>query len=196
MVSENVGRLKRIIEDVLEVAPAGPQRAEVIDVGAVVQRTCRDWAQAAGVLLDSQGPLQIDVPAESCGASFDADHLRRVLVNLLDNAWRHGTRMSGAVQVRLRSSEGQHWELAVRSDGPAIASDVEPYLFEPFFSTRSRGTGLGLYICRELCERYGASIDYRLGLPDSPGSNGRNEFFVVLPQQKLDALQASLPLPH
>jgi hypothetical protein len=47
------------------------------------------------------------------------------------------------------------------SDSRADPAEVERYLFEPFFSTRSRGTGLGLYICRELCERYRASIEYR-----------------------------------
>ena len=196
MVSDNVERLKRIIDDVLEAAPAGPQHAEVIDVASVVLRTCREWAQAAGVSLESNGALQIEVPSDGCGASFDPDHLRRVLVNLLDNAWRHGTRLSGAVQVHLGNPGSQCWELTVRSDGPAIASDVEPYLFEPFFSTRSRGTGLGLYICRELCERYGASIDYRLCFPDPPGGKERNEFFVVMPQQRLNTLQASLPLPN
>jgi two-component system sensor histidine kinase PilS (NtrC family) len=51
--------------------------------------------------------------------------------------------------------------VSVLSDGAPIAPEVERHLFEPFFSTRSRGTGLGLYICRELCERYGASIEYR-----------------------------------
>ena len=63
----------------------------------------------------------------------------------------------------------------VLSDGAPIPADVEAYLFEPFFSTRSRGTGLGLYICRELCERYGARIDYRL-LP--PEDSRRNDFYV------------------
>jgi two-component system sensor histidine kinase PilS (NtrC family) len=50
-------------------------------------------------------------------------------------------------------------------------------LFEPFFSTRSRGTGLGLYICKELCERYGASIEYR---PRSGSDPRRNEFRVTM----------------
>ena len=69
-----------------------------------------------------------------------------------------------------------------------IPPDVERYLFEPFFSTRSRGTGLGLYICRELCERYGASIDYRLRTPGDPT---RNEFNVVMQRRPLDDNDAS-----
>ena len=76
----------------------------------------------------------------------------------------------------------------VLSDGEPISADVESYLFEPFFSTRSRGTGLGLYICRELCERYGARIDYRL-LP--PGEALRNEFFVDMRRAALEPVDRS-----
>ena len=72
--------------------------------------------------------------------------------------------------------------LRVDSDGPAIPQEVERHLFEPFFSTRSRGTGLGLYICRELCERCGASIEYRLR-PDGQ----RNLFLVVMRRESIPA---------
>ena len=68
--------------------------------------------------------------------------------------------------------------VAVLSDGPVIDADTERSLFEPFFSTRSRGTGLGLYICRELCERHGAAIDYR---PQPPTQRHRNEFYILMP---------------
>src|SRR4029079_3189228 len=81
-----------------------------------------------------------------------------------------------AVQVRLApGDEDGRAAFSVVSDGAPIAADVEPYLFEPFFSTRSRGAGLALYICRELCERYGARIDYRLLPPDE---QRRNDFHV------------------
>ena len=182
MVAENVDRLKRIIEDVLEAAPAGPQEAAVIDVAELTGRICSEWAQSAGVALAGDSALKVDLPHQVCGVAFDADHLRRVLVNLLDNAWRHSSRTQGAVQVRLSALRSHQWELSVSSDGPPIPADVEPYLFEPFFSTRSRGTGLGLYICRELCERYGASIDYRLLPGGHAGDPGRNDFFLLMPQ--------------
>ena len=105
---------------------------------------------------------------------FDAEHLRRVLVNLLDNAQRHASAAPAAIGVRLAVRDESSVLLRVDSDGPPIAHEIEPYLFEPFFSTRSRGSGLGLYICRELCERYGASIEYRLR-PD-----GRRNLFLVV----------------
>jgi two-component system sensor histidine kinase PilS (NtrC family) len=67
--------------------------------------------------------------------------------------------------------------LSVASDGEPVAPEVERHLFEPFFSTRSRGSGLGLYICRELCERHGASIDFHLG---PAAARHRNVFSVTM----------------
>jgi len=177
MVSENVERLKRIVDDVMEIAPGQMQEPGAIDANAQIGVICTEWAQAAGVEIGGAGMLHLDLPAQPLGALFDAEHLRRVLVNLLDNARRHASDKAGAIQVRLASSpeDATRAVFSVLSDGVPIPADVEAYLFEPFFSTRSRGAGLGLYICRELCERYGARIDYRLLPPEEPR---RNDFFV------------------
>ncbi|CAG1019729.1 two-component system, NtrC family, sensor histidine kinase PilS [Burkholderiaceae bacterium] len=188
MVTDNVERLKRIVDDVMEVAPGTVVEAGVIDAGEQVAAACKGWAQGAGVTLDERSAVQVELPAESLGALFDPDHLRRVLINLLDNGYRHSSKAPGSVRVRLSAPDESTVRLCVASDGPPIPPDVERYLFEPFFSTRSRGTGLGLYICRELCERYGASIDYRLRTPGDPT---RNEFNVVMRRQAL--LQTEAP---
>ncbi|MEN9452893.1 MAG: hypothetical protein RLZZ369_1952, partial [Pseudomonadota bacterium] len=137
---------------------------------------------------DAPGLLQLDL--SGCKASpnyphllirFEPEHLQRILVNLLDNALRYNSGAPGAILVSL------HWTshvnpqgmlmLSVLSDGDPITTDTERSLFEPFFSTSSRGTGLGLYICRELCERHGAHIDYR----QHPfGIRHCNEFFMTM----------------
>jgi len=182
MIGDNVERLKRIVDDVMEVAPAMASDVGVIDASALVGATCDEWARASGVALGERSVVRIDVPAEPMGVHFDADHLRRVLVNLLDNALRHASKSPGAIHLRLDSRRPDQAFLSVASDGPPITSDVEPHLFEPFFSTRSRGTGLGLYICRELCERYGATIDYRLR---AEGTGPRNEFYVDMQRMAL-----------
>jgi len=182
MVSDNVERLKRIVDDVMEVAPGVVPEVGVIDATAQIAAVCTEWARAAGVTLGDNSVLRIELPSEPIGVNFDAEHLRRVLVNLLDNALRHASKAPGAIQLRLDSRHDAQAFLSVASDGAPIAPDVEPYLFEPFFSTRSRGTGLGLYICRELCERYGATIDYRLR---AEGTGQRNEFFVDMQRKAL-----------
>jgi two-component system sensor histidine kinase PilS (NtrC family) len=177
MVTENVERLKRIVDDVMEVAPGQVHEVGAIDATTQIAAICAEWAQAASVEIGGAGMLHVELPAEALGVLFDAEHLRRVLVNLLENARRHASARPGAVLVHLEASADEPGRVvfSVLSDGAPIPADVEAYLFEPFFSTRSRGAGLGLYICRELCERYGARIDYRLLPPEEPR---RNDFFV------------------
>lgn len=174
MVASNVQRLKRLVDDVTEVAPGMQPDTQRLDASALVHETCEDWAQVNGVAPGAQSRFQLQIAAPGLQALFDAEHLRRVLVNLLDNALRHADPGAGAIRVALAAS-GDALDLVVRSAGAPVPPDVERHLFEPFFSTRSRGSGLGLYICRELCERHGARIDYRRA-----ADAAANEFCVRL----------------
>jgi two-component system sensor histidine kinase PilS (NtrC family) len=176
MVADNVERLKRLVDDVMEVAPGIDATPRTIDLGAEVGRIVADWARTSAFELGSGSRLQVDLPQRPLAVLFDPEHLRRVLVNLLDNARRYASDRPGAIALRAEVLGGAQARLSLASDGDPIPPDIEPYLFEPFFSTRSRGTGLGLYICRELCERYGGSIDYWQH-PD--GSAHRNEFVMT-----------------
>jgi two-component system sensor histidine kinase PilS (NtrC family) len=191
MVSDNAQRLRRIVDDVLEAAPGDRAEAGPIDATTVVAQGCSEWSRTARLGADEMRIVEVELPDGPLGVSFDADHLRRVLVNLLDNAVRHSTRRPQAVQVRLYTKGERDAALSVSNDGELIPPEVERYLFEPFFSTRSRGTGLGLYICRELCSRYGARIDYR-ARPDPSGR--RNEFHVLMRRAELPVQEARLNL--
>jgi two-component system sensor histidine kinase PilS (NtrC family) len=177
MVADNVERLKRIVDDVMEVAPGPHPNPRPIDLGNEVGRIAADWARTSGIKLGADSRVQVRLPSQALAVVFDADHLRRVLVNLLDNARRYASDRSGAIELVAESQGGGAARLSVASDGDPIPPDIEPFLFEPFFSSRSRGTGLGLYICRELCERYGGSIDYWQHPGDAPHTN---EFVVTL----------------
>jgi two-component system sensor histidine kinase PilS (NtrC family) len=188
MVADNVERLKRIVDEVMEIAPGPAPDSSVVDATAEVAAAAGEWAQTAGVATGPGSVLHLDLPAQPLHVAFDREHLRRVLVNLLDNAHRHGSGKAGAVGVRLVARDEGSALLRVDSDGPPIPQEVERHLFEPFFSTRSRGTGLGLYICRELCERYGASIEYRLR-PDGQ----RNLFLVVMRRDSIPAGDSRSP---
>ena len=113
-------------------------------------------------------------------------------MNLLDNALRYGSRKPGsiAVSTRVNSHEtesGWLWSGSLRiwSNGQAIDPTVERHLFEPFFSSESRSSGLGLYICRELCERHGALLGYaREASPAGIGQGEGNAFFVDFKLQR------------
>ncbi len=191
MVADNVERLKRLVDDVMEVAPGAEPAQRIIDATATVSAVTSDWARTTGLRLGPDSRLRAELPPAPLGLVFDPEHLRRVLVNLLDNAHRHATAERGAIFMRLVGRDDGWAQLSVLSDGPPIAPEVERHLFEPFFSTRSRGSGLGLYICRELCERYGASIEYR---PRPAAERLRNEFVVSMRRAALNDTANTLPL--
>lgn len=174
MVASNVQRLKRLVDDVTEVAPGMQPDTQALDASALVHETCVDWVVVNGIEAGTESRFRLQVAAPGLMALFDAEHLRRVLVNLLDNAQRHADEGAGAIRVRL-DRDGDALQLVVRSAGAPVPPDVERHLFEPFFSTRSRGSGLGLYICRELCERHGGRIEFRRA-----ADAAANEFSVRL----------------
>ena len=109
---------------------------------------------------------------------FEADHLRRVLINLLDNAHRYASAQPASICV-VTQRVGRESTVRVWSDAAPLESAVRQHLFEPFFSSESRSSGLGLYICRELCERHGAHIGYRRAIGPAGAARQGNEFFVV-----------------
>jgi two-component system, NtrC family, sensor histidine kinase PilS len=190
IMTDNIDRLRRIVDDVMEAAPGSLSPSRTLDASAEIASICSEWARTEGLILGSASRLQVLLPNTQVGVVFDSDHLRRVLVNLLDNGIRHASPAPGGVRIALETSDDGAWALlSVASDGAPIPLDVEPYLFEPFHSTRSRGTGLGLYICRELCERHGARIDFRR-------HDGRhcNVFEVMMPRESLTSVEGRLVL--
>ncbi|MFL6693084.1 MAG: sensor histidine kinase [Ramlibacter sp.] len=177
LVRQNAQRLAQIVDEILDIArvqrqPEGPSPALLL-LDAAVRSGAGDWA------AQHRSGEQVRITPEAGGVAvvFDDDHLRRVLVNLLDNALRYATKQAGAIQVV--TSAGDAPTLTVWSDGPELEPAVERHLFEPFFSSESRSSGLGLYICRELCERHGASIGYRRGPSPSGDRRNGNAFFVA-----------------
>jgi len=177
MVASNVERLKRIVDDVMEVAPGIAPVPLMLTLSPLVREYCTDWAATQRLPQDDSCPLRVEIGHEHAVVSFDPEHLRRILINLLDNGLRHARPGPAVIRVQV-AEQGAEWiRLSVLSDADPIPAEVERHLFEPFFSTRSRGTGLGLYICRELCERYGGRIDYyRLD------AQHMNEFRLLLPR--------------
>jgi two-component system sensor histidine kinase PilS (NtrC family) len=90
---------------------------------------------------------------------FDRDHLHQVLWNLLRNAVRHARAEPGGVRIAARAF-GDKVELSITDNGPGVPESMQGQLFEPFFTTDSKGTGLGLYLARELAAANGAQLEY------------------------------------
>ena len=105
MVADNVEPLKRIVDDVMEAAPGARHRAARARCARRRAAVCADWARTVGLSLGRDSRLQIELPGEPLDVTFDPDHLRRVLVNLLDNAGRHASEAPGAIRVHLFASD-------------------------------------------------------------------------------------------
>ncbi|XAH24731.1 ATP-binding protein [Xylophilus sp. GW821-FHT01B05] len=181
MVRQNAQRLAKIADEVLDVSRAQHQLdftgSVAIPLDETVYTACHDWHQHGG---KGCGLQVMPEAGDGVRVEFDPDHLRRILVNLLDNALRYIGPDPDALQVRTWTAAGNQALLEVWSDGAPLEPQVEQRLFEPFFSSESRSSGLGLYICRELCERHGAGIAYRrMPRPTAAGPVDGNAFTIV-----------------
>jgi len=160
------GRLTRIIHD-------NTLRLERL-VANVLQLNRRDRAAADRLTLETWLPAFVEdfcaneaVPAQRIAVEverpatviFDREQLRQVLWNLLRNGLRHARTDPGSVRLSV-VAYGDQVELNVIDNGPGVARAALGQLFEPFFTTDSKGTGLGLYLARELCAANGATLEY------------------------------------
>ena len=180
MVRQNALRLAKIVDEILNVSRVQeqhlPQAGASLPLDITVRRITVEWAMQNATTQR----FQATYGAPEAAVWFDEDHLRRVMINLLDNAMRYAGESPASIQVST-SAAGGNLRLSVWSDGAPLETSVRAHLFEPFFSSESRSSGLGLYICRELCARYGAQIHHqRASRVNSGKSFSGNEFFVVL----------------
>jgi two-component system sensor histidine kinase PilS (NtrC family) len=157
IILDNTKRLNRIVQDVMQVNRRDRVQAEVFELSvrleAFVQNLCQ-VEQVPRPVFD----LNVD-PA--CVIRFDPGHFEQVLWNLCRNALRYSQKRTGSVRMRAFVSGGARTVLEIADDGAGVPADAVQKLFEPFFTTDAGGTGLGLYIARELCEANGAMIEYK-----------------------------------
>ena len=170
IIGDNSQRLNRLVAEVLELGRRDRARAEWLNASQFVHAFIEEYA-----LHEPRLKLQLHCQCDDdVMIWFDPAHLHRVLWNLLSNALRHASGAAGSVRLELRAASqlalhgtlngsrgtAPHCEIHVSDDGPGIAAQDQAQIFEPFFTTHSLGTGLGLYIARELCEASTANLNY------------------------------------
>lgn len=167
IIRGNVFRLDRIVQEVLYLNRRDRAQTESIEPAAYLAQ----FAQEFG-LVEKIPAEAIDVQVRTAQRMlFDRQHLDQVLWNMVRNAWRHGKQQPGSVRVIVAPSPAPgRLVLEVLDDGPGVSREAQAHLFEPFFTTEAQGTGLGLYIARELCEGNGARLEY---VDDSGGGHFR-----------------------
>jgi two-component system sensor histidine kinase PilS (NtrC family) len=156
IIGDNVARVNRMVEDILQLSRKAQPYAEPLLLASFLAELKAEFCETHGladdiVWLGGAGAIEV---------RFDALHLREVLVNLLGNAIRYASRKPASIRIWPELDAFGTLELHVQDDGPGITPEVRAHLFEPFYTTSSKGTGLGLYLARELCLNNGAKLDY------------------------------------
>jgi signal transduction histidine kinase len=148
-IANEVQRSKKTIADLLDLARNQPLKRRVMKA--------RDFiAQALGaVALPSDVEVTV-VAGEDVELDVDPDQLGRVLTNLLINA-SQAMNARGHIRIEARR-DGAATLLLVRDDGPGVPPDVRERIFEALFTTKARGNGLGLALCRRFAEAHGGSV--------------------------------------
>jgi len=159
IIDNHCQRMNGVIENVLELSRRRPPAPVRIRLAEWLDEFVTQFKQAN--MEDAQ--ITIDVKPSDAEVRVDPGHLGQAVTNLAQNAIRYSLMHSGRPVVHLEggidAATGRPF-LDVIDEGPGVAEAQQAHLFEPFFTTERSGTGLGLYITRELCEANQARIAY------------------------------------
>ena len=173
LIERNTGRINRIVEDVMSLNKSDQIQRETLNlddwIPRFIQRYCRNNNLDASFIRFDGARRR---------AFFDAAHLERVMQNLLDNAMQHGDASTlPVITLSVTTGEQSAVFIDVQDNGPGVDDNLVDTIFEPFFTGRPDGTGLGLYISRELCETNGGQLEY------ISGETGQGGFFRIILEQ-------------
>lgn len=159
IIQDQSRRMNLIIENVLQLSRKREAETQLIDLKYWTHRFVSELRES----LTGQQQIHINSYGRHLQTHMDPQQLMQVLGNLVQNGLRFSAKNNANAQVWLhlyRDETLQAPILDIIDDGAGVSPQDEGKLFEPFFTTDKRGTGLGLYISRELCESNHANLSY------------------------------------
>ncbi len=171
IIREHTVRVNDVIETVLQISRRRESKPENIHLEKWMYKFIADF------MLEQQlpeSPFRLSAPAEDISVRCDPGHLQQILANLCSNALKYGREASEAVDLEIGPSNSMI-RIEIRDHGPGIPEDLANHIFEPFFTTSATGTGLGLYIAKELAELNLSKLEYE------PDISGGSCFRIYLP---------------
>ncbi len=167
IILNHSNRMEGIIQNVLQISRRSSSDAQWIQLNHWLEKFIHDFTSQYKVTIELNGPV-LDI-------RFDPSQLYQVLWNLCSNAVRYGD-VSIEQPIYIHLGKVNDWAvMTVEDNGPGIDQKELNYLFEPFHTTSAQGTGLGLYLVKELCEANHAEIRYH----QQPNSGARFEILFA-----------------
>jgi len=172
IIRDNVRRLDQVVADVLMLSRRPRGERVRVQLAQVLPEVVERWRAEAQRRTGASTPGRAGEATEinpnlvrvavdlNRPVLFDPAQLQQVVGNMLDNALRYCRRVPGAILLAAYALDETHAELVIWNDGPEVSAEQQRSLFEPFFTNDAQGTGLGLYMARELCSANDAQIRY------------------------------------
>ncbi len=159
IILRHANRVNSIIENILELSRRKQPEIQILELNS--------WLNDFLDAYTAGGTMNVTINVESktpeAHARFDVSQLEQVLTNLVDNGLRYSKERTGEATLTLLTGitpKNDRAFLDIIDQGPGISEEDQAHIFEPFFTTESSGTGLGLYLSKELCEANQAQLDY------------------------------------
>lgn len=171
IIKQEIDRLDRVIKALLDFGrPSAPtlRPTNVEDVVADVVLFTRQFAGQSRVEIDAEYAAGVPL------VEADADQLKQVLVNLVSNAVQAMDEFGGSIRIRVWDDDAYVF-ISVADTGPGMSPEVRERVFDPFYSTRDGGTGLGLTMVHRIIDQHGGRVEV-----ESASGSGTT-FTVALP---------------
>lgn len=178
IIQSHCERVNQIVESVMQISRREPPKPEYLPLAEWLTEFAREYLNN----LNRPAHVTIDCDYRELLVEFDPENLERIFANLLDNALRHSKLATGDETARIEVSldfATHQCHVDVIDAGSGVPASELPKLFEPFFTTTAEGSGMGLYLCKELCEINNANISYRTT------SRGESCFRISMNQRAL-----------
>ena len=178
IIQHHSGRVNHIVESVMQISRREPPKPEQLLLASWLNDFVPEYLNA----LNRPAEVTIDCDYKELLIEFDPENLQRIFANLLDNALRHSKQKTGKETARICinvDTSLHQYQINMIDNGSGVALGDRAKLFEPFFTTMPEGSGMGLYLCKELCEINNANLDYR------PTSKGESCFRISINQRAL-----------
>jgi len=160
IIQQHSQRMNSIIENILQLSRLQRSHPEEFLLKPWLQDFVTTFCSTQGI---ETRYITIDIAPLDTLVRIDPTQLNQVLWNLCHNGLRYSVKQTGNLRLTLHggiNNESVNPFLEVIDSGPGVSQDALDHLFEPFFTTEPKGTGLGLYISRELCESNQARLNY------------------------------------
>ncbi|MHC8405766.1 sensor histidine kinase [Pseudomonas sp. TMB3-21] len=159
IIQDHSQRMNRVIENVLQLSRRQQTEPQRLDLRPWLEQFVAETREGA---IDRQ-QIHLHIGSGDLRTLMDPNQLTQILDNLVRNAWRHSAQEHDQARVWLDlfvDPASQLPIIEILDDGAGVAPEQQAHLFEPFFTTSAQGTGLGLYLSRELCESNQARLDF------------------------------------